>query len=237
MEDERDWGPKPFRFLNAWTLHPSFSKLFVAIWSSSLVTGWAGYILVQKLKHLKLALKKWNVEVFGDVSYELKVSEEELHAIDILAEERPLTQAELARRRVVRGEMWKLHRMVEWIWHQKSRLNWTLNEDKNTRFFHVFANARQSRNMINSIEVNGVSHEDPHRVKLEVNQHFKKQLAEDWVTRPVLEGVFKTIGSDYVFQHLVSEFSEAEVLAVIKDCNSNKAPGPDGVNLLCYQKF
>ncbi|XP_028097432.1 uncharacterized protein LOC114297236 [Camellia sinensis] len=23
MEDERDWGPKPFRFLNAWLLHPN----------------------------------------------------------------------------------------------------------------------------------------------------------------------------------------------------------------------
>ncbi|CAL5414539.1 unnamed protein product [Camellia sinensis] len=24
MEDDRDWGPKPFRFLNAWLLHPKF---------------------------------------------------------------------------------------------------------------------------------------------------------------------------------------------------------------------
>ncbi|XP_028052094.1 uncharacterized protein LOC114256638 [Camellia sinensis] len=74
-------------------------------------------------------------------------------------------------------------------------------------------------------------------VKFEVHQHFKKQFAEDWVTRPVLEGVYKTIGLDYVSQHLISKFSEAEVLAAIKDCNSNKAPGPDGFNLLCYQKF
>ncbi|XP_028076106.1 uncharacterized protein LOC114278281 [Camellia sinensis] len=25
MEDERDWGPKPFRFINGWTLHPKFA--------------------------------------------------------------------------------------------------------------------------------------------------------------------------------------------------------------------
>ncbi|KAL7208281.1 hypothetical protein ACSBR1_030105 [Camellia fascicularis] len=197
IEDERDWGPRPFMFLNAWTLRPSFSKFFVDIWSNTSVTGWAGFILVQKLKHLQLELKKWNVEVFGNVLSKLKVSEEELHALDILAEERPLVQAEMARRRVVRGEMWKLHRMAEWLWHQKSILNWTLNRDKNTRFFHVFANARQSRNMISSIEVNGVSYEDPNRVKFEVNQHFKKQFAEDWPKRLVLEGVFKTIEADY----------------------------------------
>ncbi|XP_028053164.1 uncharacterized protein LOC114257582 [Camellia sinensis] len=205
--------------------------------SSTSVTGWAGYVLVQKLKHLKLELKKWNVEVFGNVSSKLKVSEEELHAFDILAEERPLVQAEMARRRVVRGELWKLRRMVEWIWHQKSRLNWTLNGDKHTNFFHVFANTRQNRDMINSIDVNGVSYEDPNRVKFEVNQHFKKQFAEDCAKRPVLGGIFKTIGTDYVSHHLASEFSEAKVLAAIKDCNSNKALGLDGFNLLCYQKF
>lgn len=24
MEDEKNWGPKPFRFINAWTLYPNF---------------------------------------------------------------------------------------------------------------------------------------------------------------------------------------------------------------------
>ncbi|KAL7195821.1 hypothetical protein ACSBR1_035955 [Camellia fascicularis] len=87
MEDERDWGPRPFRFLNAWTLHPSFSKFFVNIWSSTTITGWAGFRIVQKLKQLKLELKKWNIEVFGNASFKLKALEEELHALDILAEE------------------------------------------------------------------------------------------------------------------------------------------------------
>ncbi|CAL5404505.1 unnamed protein product [Camellia sinensis] len=237
MEDERDWGPKPFKFLNAWTLHPSFSKFFVNIWSSTTVTGWAGFRIVQKLKQLKTELKKWNVEVFGHVTSKLKALEAELHTLDILAEDGLLDDSGRSRRRVVRGEMWHLLRMVEWIWHQKSRLNWTLNGDKNTRFFHVFANTRQSRNMISSIVVNGVSYEDPSRVQLEVYQHFKKLFTEDWVSRPVLGGPFNTIEADYVSHHLVAEFSEAEVLAAIKDCNTNKAPGPDGFNLLCYQKF
>ena len=88
--------------------------------------------------------------------------------------------------------------------------------------------------MINSIEVHGASYEDPNKVKFEVHQHFKKQFAEDLAKRPVLGGVFKTIGADYVSHHLVSEFSEFEVLAAIKDCNNNKGPGPDGFYLLCY---
>ncbi|KAL7202514.1 hypothetical protein ACSBR1_034063 [Camellia fascicularis] len=141
MEDVRDWGPKPFRFLNAWTPHPNFSQLFVSFWSNTTFAGWFDYILFQKLKHLKLILKSWNIEVFGNITSKIKSSEEELHALDIIAKERALVASEKARRRVVRGEMWKLYRMVEWIWHKKSRLNWTLNGDENTRFFHV-ANTR-----------------------------------------------------------------------------------------------
>ncbi|GMP55749.1 hypothetical protein CsSME_00020479 [Camellia sinensis var. sinensis] len=154
-----------------------------------------------------------------------------------MAEDRAMLDSEKLRRRMVRQEVWKLYRMVEWLWHQKSRLNWTLNGDRNTRFFHVSANLRQSRSLLNSITINGVSHEEPSRVKHVVFQHFKTHFDEDWTKRPVLGGVFKTIEADSVSHFLVPEFTETEVLAAIKDCNSNKAPGPDGFNMLCYQKF
>lgn len=32
MEDKRNWGPKPFRFLNAWFLHPNLKQM-VTLWS------------------------------------------------------------------------------------------------------------------------------------------------------------------------------------------------------------
>ncbi|KAL7170981.1 hypothetical protein ACSBR2_035773 [Camellia fascicularis] len=126
MEDKRDWGPKPFRFINAWTLHPSFSHLFTTCWKNSNFVAWAGSIIRQKLKHLKLELKKWNSEVFGNVSSKLKATEDELHALDITAKARDLLVSEKDRRREVRSEVWKLYRRVEWLWHQKPILNWSL---------------------------------------------------------------------------------------------------------------
>ncbi|XP_028089252.1 uncharacterized protein LOC114289686 [Camellia sinensis] len=103
-EDDRDWGPKPFRFSNAWTLHPTFPQLFVSSWTNATFSGWSGYILVQKLKHLKLTLKAWNTEVFGNISLKLKAFEEEIHALDIEAEERALQNLEKARRNVLQAE-------------------------------------------------------------------------------------------------------------------------------------
>ncbi|CAL5367336.1 unnamed protein product [Camellia sinensis] len=159
-----------------------------------------------------------------------------MHAFDRLAEERVLLQSEMDRRRAVRCEVWKLYRKVEWLWHQQSRMKWSLQGDKNTRFFHAVASTRHNRNMINSISINGVSLEEPSRVKHEVFLHFKKHFKEGWAKRPVLGGDFSLI-EDTISNHLVSAFTEAEVWAAIKESDSNKAPGPDGFNLLGYQKF
>ncbi|XP_028103519.1 uncharacterized protein LOC114302671 [Camellia sinensis] len=160
MEDERDRGPRPFRYINAWTLHPKFLPFVEKWWREHQVEGWAGFRLFQKLKELKITLKQWNSEVFGNINTKLKKVDDELHMFDLLAEERELEEAEKPRRREARVEAYSLTRMVEWLWLQKSRLNWNFNE-----------------------------------------------------------------------------FSEAEVWGAVKGCDENRAPGPDGLNLACFQKL
>ncbi|KAL7172705.1 hypothetical protein ACSBR2_032225 [Camellia fascicularis] len=116
MEDERDWGPKPFRVLNAWFLHKNLRSFWESKWVEASVVGWVGFILAQKLKILKNGLKSWNVEVFGNVINKLKLVEGELHSFDLLAEVRDLDGEEKTRRSEARAEMWRLSRMVEWLW-------------------------------------------------------------------------------------------------------------------------
>ncbi|KAK3194374.1 hypothetical protein Dsin_025684 [Dipteronia sinensis] len=41
------------------------------------------------------------------------------------------------------ADMWKIIRMEERDWRQKSRVKWLLEGDKNTRYFHNVANARR----------------------------------------------------------------------------------------------
>ncbi|KAL7220664.1 hypothetical protein ACSBR2_013527 [Camellia fascicularis] len=65
MEDVRDLGPKPFRFLNAWVIHPTFMNLLKSVCENTHVNDWAGFRLKTILKALKQALKVWNIEVLG----------------------------------------------------------------------------------------------------------------------------------------------------------------------------
>lgn len=235
MEDVRDWGPKPFRFINAWLLHPEFLSFIKKSWEELTVYGWAGFVTVMKLRHLRLVLKKWNREVFGNVSYSLKKAQEELHELDLVSESRDLGDDEVDRRRVVRKLEWSLFKREEWMWLQKSRLDWSLKGDKNTRFFHTIASSRQCRNFLSSITVDGECLEEPNLVKGEVLRHFKQVFSEDWGSRPQLRGQFRTIGQDQLVEGLEAVFSEDEVWAAIKNSDGNRASGPDGFNLACFQ--
>lgn len=167
----------------------------------------------------------------------LKAVEEEVHNLDLQARSRKLDQHEKARRRAASEEVWRFHRMMEWTRLQKSRLNWNLKGDRNTRFFHVMAKGRQCRNEITSIAYGGSVLEEPSLVKSAVFEHFKKQYSEEWVSRPKLGGFFTSVSNSPYFDMLETEFSESKILAVVKDCEGNKALGPDGFNMLYFQKF
>ncbi|XP_028118945.1 uncharacterized protein LOC114316487 [Camellia sinensis] len=68
-------------------------------------------------------------------------------------------------------------------------------------------------------------------------EHFKKLYSEKWVLRPKLGGIFKLVQSSPHFEVLETKFSVAEILVAVKDCEGNKAPGPYGFNMLCFQKI
>lgn len=236
LEEVRDWGPKPFKFSNAWLLHPSFASHLASVWKEPQIKDRVGAILQRKLHVLKSALKQWSKEVYGNVPEKLKAAESELHSLDVLAEVRPLVEAELQLKREIRSEMWRLNRMLEWSWLQKSRLEWNLKGDRNTRFFHVMASSRQNRNALNSILVDERVVEELEHVKQEVWAHFNRHFSEEWRSRPTITGDFKNVRCSNFFQQLETEFSEEETWAAVKECDGNKAPGPDGFNLMCFQK-
>ncbi|KAL7202667.1 hypothetical protein ACSBR1_034189 [Camellia fascicularis] len=116
IEDRRDWGPKPFRFINAWLLHPNFSSIIKKSWEESVFTGWTCFVIVMKFRNIKMELKKWNKEVFGNVPFSLKGAQEELYEVDLVAEFRDLVEYEVVRKKEVRRQVWSLTKMEEWLW-------------------------------------------------------------------------------------------------------------------------
>ncbi|XP_028089573.1 uncharacterized protein LOC114289924 [Camellia sinensis] len=233
-EDDRDWGLKPFKFINAWRSHPTFMAEVKKRWEDTQVQGWAGYRVMRKLSILRDHLRVWNKAVFGNIDSLLKSAEEELHEWDLKAESKSLIGLEIKRRREVKSKVWQLNRNKERLWHQKSRMQWVRFGDRNTRFFHIMASNRQRKNMLDSVLVEGVRLEDPVLVKQEVVRHFNQQFSEHWIHRPKMSCPFATISPEAAVS-LEDVFTEAKIWEAIQDYDGNEAPGPNGFNLACIQ--
>ncbi|KAK3184200.1 hypothetical protein Dsin_031486 [Dipteronia sinensis] len=71
---------RPIRFQGMWVSHPSFLNLVRSVWSSSIAGSGSG-IVVQKLKLLKKALRRWIWEVFGDIALNVSNANEKVMLI------------------------------------------------------------------------------------------------------------------------------------------------------------
>lgn len=60
-------GPHPFRSEGMWVRHRNFEENVQIWWSESNIQGWADFAFQQRLKNLKLKLKSWNKETFGQI--------------------------------------------------------------------------------------------------------------------------------------------------------------------------
>eukprot|EP00253_Pinus_taeda_P030366 PITA_30366 len=73
---------KPFRFEKFWLSHPEFTSKIEQWWSEPLgIRGNKMFILQAKLKHIKIRLKTWNQEVFGNIFKEKNKLEEQMEQI------------------------------------------------------------------------------------------------------------------------------------------------------------
>jgi hypothetical protein len=65
MSTNLNWGPKPFKLNNCWLEHPEFFTFVKNTWENMNVQGKNAFVIKEKLKKLKDALKAWNRDVFG----------------------------------------------------------------------------------------------------------------------------------------------------------------------------
>lgn len=80
--EERKEGPKPFKFELMWLKVEGFKDKVMEWWSSFNFEGDPRFIFGQKLRALKLEIKKWNKEELGRVEERKKKSLKKLGEFD-----------------------------------------------------------------------------------------------------------------------------------------------------------
>lgn len=113
------------------------------------------YVIKGKLKTLKGRVKVWNKEVFGDAKKKKKALVGEMANLDKKSEIMSLTEEECAKLKELLGELCKVSRINESIFHQKSHVKWLKDGDWNSRFFHSCVTWRRRTNNLVGLTLQG----------------------------------------------------------------------------------
>ncbi|XP_021737341.1 uncharacterized protein LOC110703870 [Chenopodium quinoa] len=204
---KRKRGKKSFKFETGWLLESSCESIVRHAWDES-----AGLLMEQRLELLMSTLRRWSSKKFN--SLDRQINDTELLLKDAQA----------------RGN-----------WYLRSRVPEIKDGDRNTKYFHHKASQRRKKNEIIGLfnkERQWCDKEDDleYAVTDFYEELFTSSMPSPEGCAKVLESVEKVISEDHNSE-LLKPFSKDEIFAAISSKHPCKAPGPDGIHAIFYQKF
>ncbi|KAK3033970.1 hypothetical protein RJ639_034134 [Escallonia herrerae] len=138
---------KPFKFEAAWTRDLSSHQVVKSAWRKQFF-GTPEFMLCQRTYNVSQALRRWNITHFGHIQAQIKKLSEYL---DNVQQQEP-TVRNMELQRNIQNQIDEQCSREEWLWHQKSRLQWIKDGDRNTKFFHLSTIIRRRQNSIDFIK-------------------------------------------------------------------------------------
>jgi hypothetical protein len=137
-------GPTcPRRFEARWLREEKFGDVVASAWEEASLHVHQGGVL-DKLGFLHENLHVWDEVVLKKPRKQLQAAQRELERVM----RAPMNDENDERRTELASRIERLLEQQEIHWQQRSRANWLHNGDKNTNYFHNYANARKKKNYI-----------------------------------------------------------------------------------------
>jgi hypothetical protein len=160
--------------------------------------------------------------------------------LEVLAEVRPLLPQEIELKSQSNAQIARLLREEEIKWYQRSKSQFILEGDANTRYFYSVANGRHRKKLIHSLVQDEGTIEGHENLKSYITNYYRGLFGSPD------EGNFSMdeTHTDDIPQVSVEEnglltapYSKDEVKKAVFQMEHNKAPGPDGFPAEFYQNF
>ncbi|GJY42770.1 RNA-directed DNA polymerase, eukaryota [Tanacetum coccineum] len=233
-----DYGPIPFKFFNSWLLNGDFHNVVTHGWST---TDSAHFLLSQlnspdhpainlkrKLQHLKSQIRAWRKGELTKNEHLIDSLKQKINVLEEKAENGSLDDQDMADRLSHLKTLEDLEHLKNLDLKQKAKVNWAIEGDENSKFFHGIINNKFSRSRINGISIHGSWVTDPILVTSHIFNFHKCKFQNNVTNRPrFTSNMFKKLTSLEVTL-LDAPFTNVEIKEAVWNCGGEKAPGPDG---------
>nr|GEW64643.1 DNA polymerase zeta processivity subunit [Tanacetum cinerariifolium] len=120
---------------------------------------------------------------------------------------------------------------------QKAKIQWAIEGDENSKFFHGIMNRKRANLAIKGVMVDGEWMDDPSLVKEEFRSHFATRFQAPGVNRSRLNFRFPNRLNPDQVAALENPITRDEIRNAVWACGENKSPGPDGFTFEFFHKF
>ncbi|KAK1397860.1 hypothetical protein POM88_007723 [Heracleum sosnowskyi] len=225
--EEKNWGGKPFKFFNWWLQEPECVKVIQNFLKSNRAIEVENFQVL--LKKFKTEVKGWSRNAKQKLEDNLKLLKDKQDSLDVQNEWNP--DAVWCRNELLKGYAKK-----DSMLRQRARINWSIQGDRNSKFFHQKILRRAYVNGIKKIVWKEKCFSHPESIKSIFFNYFSDFFSKDSGPRVFFLGsLFNSLLGANDRESLEAPFCMQEIETALRQSANDKAPGPDGINFRCLK--
>ncbi|GJS35967.1 RNA-directed DNA polymerase, eukaryota [Tanacetum coccineum] len=194
-------------------------------------------ILKKKLQILKKEIRVWVCDYKKKQSVRILDLRSKLRNIDRIFDQGGVTNDLLLSRLDILKQLQDIQSSESHDFIQKAKIQWAVEGDENSKFFHGIINRKRANLAIKGVMVDGVWVDDPVCVKEEFRSHFANRFRAPVNHHCKLNFIFPNRLSPDQVGDLERPVTKDEVRTAVWGCGENKSPGPDGYTFEFFRKF
>ena len=162
-----------FKFELGWLHREGFREVVKKVWERPVVGGTPIQRWNNKIRALCTYLARWARHTTGFLRKEKQRLSSIINDLEALAEVRPLSVHEIEIKSQSNAQIARLLREEELKWYQRSKAQFILEGDSDTRYFHGVANGRHRKKRIHSLVQDEGTIEGHEQLKSYITNYYK----------------------------------------------------------------